>query len=103
MRVSHETIYQSLFVQGRGELRRELARCLRSGRSRRKKRGSVEGRRRPPRRLPRLLLLALVASFVVVAVNSIVSPGSGISGPRRDRKPARTSSANSCGCSHAAK
>ena len=30
MRVSHETIYQSLFVQGRGELRRELARCLRS-------------------------------------------------------------------------
>ena len=30
MCVSHETIYQSLFVQGRGELRRELARCLRS-------------------------------------------------------------------------
>jgi transposase, IS30 family len=35
MRVSHETIYQSLFVQGRGELRRELARCLRSGRAQR--------------------------------------------------------------------
>jgi IS30 family transposase len=35
MRVSHETIYQSLFVQGRGELRRELTRCLRSGRARR--------------------------------------------------------------------
>ena len=33
MQVSHETIYQSLFVQGRGELRRELARCLRSGRA----------------------------------------------------------------------
>ena len=33
MQVSHETIYQSLFVQGRGELRRELARCLRSGAS----------------------------------------------------------------------
>jgi IS30 family transposase len=31
MRVSHETIHQSLFVQGRGELRRELVRCLRSG------------------------------------------------------------------------
>jgi transposase, IS30 family len=31
MQVSHETIYQSLFVQGRGELRCELARCLRSG------------------------------------------------------------------------
>ena len=32
MWVSHETIYQSLFVQGRGELRRELHRCLRTGR-----------------------------------------------------------------------
>jgi IS30 family transposase len=32
MRVSHETICQALFVQGRGELRRELARCLRTGR-----------------------------------------------------------------------
>lgn len=31
MRVSHETIYQSLFVQGRGELSCELARCLRTG------------------------------------------------------------------------
>jgi IS30 family transposase len=46
MRVSHETIYQSLFVQGRGELRRELARCLRSGRTCRKKRGGVERRGR---------------------------------------------------------
>jgi transposase, IS30 family len=48
MRVSHETIYQSLFVQGRGELRRELARCLRSGRASRKKRGTVDGRGRIP-------------------------------------------------------
>jgi transposase, IS30 family len=38
MRVSHETIYQSLFVQGRGELRRELARCLRTGRVKRRPR-----------------------------------------------------------------
>ena len=29
MRVSHETIHKALYVQGRGELRRELARCLR--------------------------------------------------------------------------
>lgn len=36
MWVSHETIYQSLFVQGRGELRRELSRCLRSGRAHRR-------------------------------------------------------------------
>ena len=39
MWVSHETIYQSLFVQGRGELRRELTRCLRSGRAKRHHRG----------------------------------------------------------------
>ena len=33
MWVSHETIYKSLYVQGRGELRRELTRCLRTGRA----------------------------------------------------------------------
>ena len=32
MRVSHEAIYQSLYVQGRGALRRELTACLRTGR-----------------------------------------------------------------------
>ncbi|HKZ24641.1 MAG TPA: IS30 family transposase, partial [Acidimicrobiia bacterium] len=48
MRVSHETIYQSLFVQGRGELRRELARCLRTGRATRRPRGARDGRGRLP-------------------------------------------------------
>jgi IS30 family transposase len=48
MRVSHETIYESLFVQGRSELRRELARCLRPGRTCRKKRGVVDRRGRIP-------------------------------------------------------
>lgn len=33
MRISHETIYQALYVQGRGALRRELAACLRTGRA----------------------------------------------------------------------
>ena len=48
MQVSHETIYQSLFVQGRGELRRELARCLRSGRTKRRSQGRVERRGKIP-------------------------------------------------------
>jgi transposase, IS30 family len=39
MQVSHETIYKALYVQGRGELRRELHRCLRTGRALRKPRG----------------------------------------------------------------
>ena len=46
MHMSHETISQSLFVQGRRELRRELARCLRSGRTQRKHQGHVETRGR---------------------------------------------------------
>jgi IS30 family transposase len=33
MRISHEAIYQSLFVQGRGALGRELTACLRTGRA----------------------------------------------------------------------
>ncbi len=44
MRVSHETIYQSLFVQTRGELRRELTAHLRTGRTARKLQGKVERR-----------------------------------------------------------
>lgn len=39
VRVSHETIYQSLFVQSRGALRKELTRYLRTGRTQRKPRG----------------------------------------------------------------
>lgn len=48
MQLSPETIYQSLFVQGRGELRRELARCLRTGRTQRRPRGRAETRGRIP-------------------------------------------------------
>jgi IS30 family transposase len=47
MRISHETIYRALYVQGRGELRRELTRCLRTGRAVRKprRRGETRGKR----------------------------------------------------------
>jgi transposase, IS30 family len=44
MRVSHEAIYQSLYVQGRGALRRELTACLRTGRALRVPRARVRGR-----------------------------------------------------------
>ena len=43
MRVSHETIYMSLFVQGRGALRKELHRCLRQGRAVRRPRARTNG------------------------------------------------------------
>ena len=43
MWVSHETIYKSLFVQSRGELRKELARCLRTGRTARRPRNRKRG------------------------------------------------------------
>jgi IS30 family transposase len=44
MWVSHETIYKSIYVQGRGELRKELARCLRTGRAQRRSQGRMEKR-----------------------------------------------------------
>ena len=47
MWVSHETIYQSLFVQSRGALRAELTRCLRTGRARRRSPGRLAHARIP--------------------------------------------------------
>ena len=44
MRISHEAIYQALFVQGRGALRRELTACLRTGRALRVPRARTRGR-----------------------------------------------------------
>ena len=43
MQVSHETIYQSLFVQGRGALRKELHTCLRTGRAMRRAKAYTKG------------------------------------------------------------
>jgi transposase, IS30 family len=55
MWVSHETIYQSLYVQGRGGLKRELVKHLRTGRGLRKPR-RVEGERRG--RIPGMVNIA---------------------------------------------
>jgi IS30 family transposase len=44
MRISHEAIYQALYVQGRGALRRELTACLRAGRALRVPRARTQSR-----------------------------------------------------------
>ena len=44
MRISHEVIYQALYIQGRGALRRELVACLRTGRALRKPRERSRGK-----------------------------------------------------------
>ena len=44
MRISHEAIYQALYVQGRGALKRELTQCLRTGRALRVPRARAQGR-----------------------------------------------------------
>jgi IS30 family transposase len=44
MRISHEAIYQALYVQDRGALRRELTACLRTGRALRVPRARSRGR-----------------------------------------------------------
>jgi transposase, IS30 family len=52
MRISHETIYRSLYVQARGELRRQLSANLRTGRSTRRSRGRIETRGRISEMVP---------------------------------------------------
>ncbi|MFI7050962.1 IS30 family transposase [Streptosporangium canum] len=55
MHVCHETIYQALYVQGRGELRRELARALRTGRVMRKPRRLAQ-QRQPRYSMPMVMI-----------------------------------------------
>nr|WP_269453425.1 IS30 family transposase [Microbacterium testaceum] len=68
-RVSHETIYQALYVQGRGQLRQDLARQLSTGRVSRKSRASAA------RRSPSPFKEALVISERPAQVQDRAVPG----------------------------
>ena len=52
--VSHEAIYQAIYVQGKGALRKELAACLRTGRARRR----PQSRAARPSRIPGMVLIS---------------------------------------------
>jgi IS30 family transposase len=56
MRISHEAIYQALYIQGRGALRRDLVTCLRTGRTIRKPRRTPDARR--SRQIPPELMIS---------------------------------------------
>jgi transposase, IS30 family len=56
MRISHEAIYQSLYIYPRGLLRRDLTQRLRTGRALRKPRRRVDGRSRP--KIPDMVMIA---------------------------------------------
>jgi IS30 family transposase len=68
MHVSHETIYQELYVQGRGELRRELTRCLRTGRALRRPHRLPDRRRRRDPLPPEIMISARPAEAADRAV-----------------------------------
>ncbi|MFK3985779.1 IS30 family transposase [Micromonospora sp. NPDC050397] len=67
--VSHETIYQALYVQGRGELRRELTAALRTGRAVRRP------HRQPGQRQPRFVAPMLMISDRPAEVEDRAVPG----------------------------
>lgn len=72
MRVSHETIYMSLFVQGRGALRKELHQALRTGRAIRRPKAALSV---PVAALPRLASAIIFASSR--SASRVPAPGLG--------------------------
>jgi IS30 family transposase len=69
MHVVHETVYQALYVQGRGELRRELAQCLRTGRAVRR------SQRKPDQRQPRFAAPMVMISERPADIEDRAVPG----------------------------
>jgi IS30 family transposase len=69
MRISHEAIYQALYIQGRGALRRELSACLRTGRALRLPRERARNRSKA------FIADALMISDRPAEINDRVIPG----------------------------
>jgi IS30 family transposase len=65
MRVSTETIYQSLYVQSRGALRRDLTACLRTGRA----------LRRPSRKVGQRKNRFIFGSMILATMVNLVAGG----------------------------
>ena len=74
MHIRHEAIYQALYIQGRGALKRELSACLRSGRALRLPRERARGRGRP------FLTGALMMSDQLAEVGDRAVPGPSLAG-----------------------
>ena len=67
MRISHEAIYQALYIQGRGALKRELTACLRTGRALRVPRTRARGRGKSF--IASEILSAAIGEFIEAAYN----------------------------------
>ena len=99
MRVSHETIYQSIYVQGRGELRRDLASHLRTGRSLRKPRRQHQAYRQAQSQRGKQRIKDMVDSNTIIGEPITMADGTLIlpvsKGSRNTSKTLRSNSVSS--------